>query len=94
MAPLITFTWRRLHVAGSTGTSLKWLKWLKHFLVLLVVALALAPGVMGSLSYLGAAARIPTVRQTVLASLGGGTFASHSLPFYSNSDGNGGPTVL
>jgi hypothetical protein len=75
-------------VAGSTGT------WLKHFLLLPVFVLALAPMVMASLSYAEGAAGANHARQTAYASIGSTTWASGSVYFHPYSDGNGGPPVL
>jgi hypothetical protein len=87
MSTLVTSTWRRLHDTGSTSLRLR------RFLLPLF-ALALAPGVMGSLSHPHAAVGVPSARHTVSVLIGSGTGVSQAFNYLSASDGHGGPPVL
>jgi hypothetical protein len=87
MFSLVTSTWRRLHVTGSTTLRL-------HRFLLPLFALALAPGVMGSLSYPHAAVGVPSARHTASVAIGSGSGVSQTFYYHPASDVNGGPPVL
>jgi len=88
MSAEVTSRRRRLHVTGSTS------RLLKQFLLLPVIGVVLAPGMMGSLSHLNAAAGVSSLRQTVVVSAGHGTRVPQVFFIHPSSDGEGGPPVL
>lgn len=85
MAPLCTSPRSRRHWVGASVTPLK------RLLLLPVLALALAPGVMGSPLFPEASAGVSLTRHTVSAPTATGSFALGALSFVHTSDQDGGP---
>jgi hypothetical protein len=86
MSSVVTSRWRRFHVTGSTNR-------VKQLLMLPVIGVALAPGMMGSLSHLKAPLGVSSLRQTVVVSAGSRTRGPQVFFMYRDSDGDGGPPV-